>query len=232
MIGLGKLLLYLNSGAALIGRLYQIGCKQGCNTVFAVLISKKSNVWSRWILCGPMCAESHCGSSSWWTLRLIFTLFHNTWFLVHCKTNKQTKETKCQTPDPGYKRGTTDSHTEYMEHLHYATFFIKPFCTDIDAPSDFALTFAEPWREEVQKALIRACQWFSVLAWNCLISFLQFCPQDLRSQQSQNGIQVVFMLTKVELTDSIQCLVAVTRAPATLDCVHGQTTTRGPHVAH
>lgn len=136
-------------------------------------------------------------------IKTVFTLFHNTWFLVHCKTNKETKDSVCQTPDPGYKRGTTDSHTEYMEHLHYATCFMKPFCTDIDAPSDSALTFAEPWTEEVQKALIGACQWFSVLAWNCLISLLQFCPQDLQSQQSQSGIQVVFMLTKVGLQRDI-----------------------------
>lgn len=54
-----------------------------------------------------------------------FTVFHNTWFLVHSKTNKLAKETKCQIPDPGYKWSTTDSHTECMEQLEYATCFIK-----------------------------------------------------------------------------------------------------------
>lgn len=35
--------------------------------VFAAHISEESIPRSRWVLCGPVCAESHCGLSSLWT---------------------------------------------------------------------------------------------------------------------------------------------------------------------
>lgn len=37
------------------------------SALFAAHISEKSDSRSRWILCGPVCAESHCGLSSLWT---------------------------------------------------------------------------------------------------------------------------------------------------------------------